>query len=202
MRRPVPWSKSGARSNHARVGDRVTFDSTISCGQCDSCRTGQVNLCTKRRVLGVSCDEYRHHGAFAEFVAVPQNILYPLPSQLAFEHAALIEPVSVALHAVDLLKIKQGERAVVVGSGMIGLLVIQALRVAGCSEVIAIDIDAGRLQLASELARQTLSTRSKPTPSPQYWNALLGKVPMSPWKLLATPQLSTPRSVRFAAAAA
>jgi L-iditol 2-dehydrogenase len=141
----------GGKVNRARVGDRVTFDSTISCRQCHACRTGQVNLCTNRRVLGVSCDEYRHHGAFAEFVAVPQNILYSLPSDLPFEHAALIEPVSVALHAVDLLKIKQGERAVVVGSGMIGLLVIQALRVAGCNEVIAVDIDAGRLQLASEL---------------------------------------------------
>jgi L-iditol 2-dehydrogenase len=143
----------------ARVGDRVTFDSTISCGNCDACRTGQVNLCTNRRVLGVSCDEYRHHGAFAEFVAVPQHILYPLPPQLAFEHAALIEPVSIALHAVDLLKINRGETAVVVGSGMIGLLVIQALRVAGCNEVIAIDIDAGRLQLASELgATETINS--------------------------------------------
>jgi L-iditol 2-dehydrogenase len=141
----------GNAVNRVRVGDRVTFDSTISCGQCDACCAGQVNLCTNRRVLGVSCDEYRHHGAFAEFVAVPQNILYPIPSQLAFEHAALIEPVSVALHAVDLLQIKRGERAVVVGSGMIGLLVIQALRVAGCSEVIALDVDAGRLQLAAEL---------------------------------------------------
>jgi L-iditol 2-dehydrogenase len=116
-------------------------------------------LCTGRRVLGVSCDEYRQHGAFAEFVAVPQHVLYPLPPELPLEHAAMIEPVSVALHAVDLLKVTTGERAVVVGSGMIGLLVIQALRVAGCSEVIAIDIDAGRLQLARELgATQTIDS--------------------------------------------
>ena len=78
-------------------------------------------------------------------------MLYPLPPTIAFEHAALVEPVSVAVHAVELLKIRPGERAVVVGSGMVGLLVIQALRVAGASEVIAIDIDAGRLQLASQL---------------------------------------------------
>jgi L-iditol 2-dehydrogenase len=135
----------------ARVGDRVTFDSTISCGACDACRRGQVNLCAKRRVLGVSCDEYRYHGAFAEYVAVPQHVLYPLRNELPFEQAALIEPVSVALHAVDLLRINPGERAVVVGSGMIGLLVIQALRVVGCGDVIAIDIDAGRLKLAQDL---------------------------------------------------
>ncbi len=150
----------GAEVDRERIGDRVTFDSTISCGECEACREGQVNLCGNRRVFGVSCDEYRQHGAYAEFVAVPQNILYPLPPELPFEHAALIEPVSVALHAVDLLKVRPGERAVVVGSGMIGLLVIQALRVAGCRDVIAVDIDAGRLQLARELgATHTIDSK-------------------------------------------
>ncbi|HEY3391971.1 MAG TPA: galactitol-1-phosphate 5-dehydrogenase [Lacipirellulaceae bacterium] len=150
----------GASVDRVRAGDRVTFDSTISCGECDRCRSGQVNLCGKRRVFGVSCDEYRQHGAYAEFVAVPQNVLYPLPPELPFEHAALIEPVSVALHAVELLQVKQGERAVVVGSGMIGLLVIQALRVAGCRDVIAVDIDAGRLERARELgATHTIDSK-------------------------------------------
>ena len=120
----------------------------------------QSNLCTDRRVLGVSCDEYRQHGAFAEFVAVPEHILYPLPAGMPFEHAAFIEPVSVAVHAVDRLKVSPGDRAVVVGSGMIGLLVIQALRLAGCNEVIAIDVDNGRLKLARELgASSTINSR-------------------------------------------
>src|SRR5271167_1006988 len=61
-----------------KPGDRVTFDSTVYCGHCDFCRSGRVNLCDNRRVLGVSCDEYRRDGAFAEFVAVPQHILYRL----------------------------------------------------------------------------------------------------------------------------
>jgi L-iditol 2-dehydrogenase len=143
----------------ARVGERVTFDSTISCGKCESCRRGAVNLCENRRVLGVSCADYRQHGAFAEFVAVPEQILYRLPPGLPFEHAALIEPVSVAVHAVDRLSIEPGEQAVVVGSGMIGLLVIQALRVAGCRRVIAVDIDAGRLELAKHIgASETIDS--------------------------------------------
>jgi L-iditol 2-dehydrogenase len=141
----------GPKVTAARVGDRVTFDSTVFCGQCEPCRRGAVNLCASRRVLGVSCGDYRKHGAFAEFVAVPQHILYTLPAGMPFEHAAMIEPVSIALHAVERLAIKGGERAAVVGSGMIGLLVIQALRVAGCSEVIAVDIDGGRLELAHKL---------------------------------------------------
>src|SRR3954469_22638527 len=94
----------GAAVNRAKVGDRVTFDSTISCGDCNACNRGDVNLCAYRRVFGVSCPDYRQHGAFAEFVAVPQNILYPLPQNLPFENAALIEPVSVAVHAVGRLQ--------------------------------------------------------------------------------------------------
>jgi L-iditol 2-dehydrogenase len=134
-----------------RVGDRVTFDSTISCGECDRCRRGESNLCGQRRILGVSCDEFRQHGALAEYVCVPEHIVYPLPAGLPFERAAFTEPVAIALHAVNRLTIQPGDSAVVVGSGMIGLLVIQALRIAGCDEVIAVDTDASRLELATEL---------------------------------------------------
>jgi L-iditol 2-dehydrogenase len=141
----------GAAVDRVQVGDRVTFDSTISCGECQACGRGDVNLCVNRRVFGVSCADYRQHGAFAEFVAVPQHILYRLPGGMAIEHAALIEPVSVAVHAVDRLRVAAGERAVVVGSGMIGLLVIQSLRVAGCRDVFAIDVDDSRLELAKGL---------------------------------------------------
>jgi len=155
----------GAEVDRFRVGDRVTFDSTISCGACDPCRRGAVNLCENRRVLGVSCPDYRQHGAFAEFVAVPAHILYRLPPNMPFEHAAMIEPVSVAVHAVDRLAIRQGESAVVVGSGMIGLLVIQALRIAGCSTIIAIDIEAGRLELAKQVgATETINASTPPLP--------------------------------------
>lgn len=144
-------AKVGAAVDRFHVGDRVTFDSTISCGNCDACQQGNVNLCAHRHVLGVSCPDYRQHGAFAEFLAVPQNILYPLPPELPFEHAALIEPVSVAVHAVNRLQISPRSRAVVVGSGMIGLFVIQVLRIAGCREVVAVDLDDSRLKLAKEL---------------------------------------------------
>jgi L-iditol 2-dehydrogenase len=133
------------------VGDRVTFDSTIYCGQCDYCVRGQVNLCNRRRVLGVSCGDFRQDGAFAEFVAVPQHILYRLPEGLSFEHAAMVEPVSIALHAVSRLPIRLNDTAVVVGAGMIGLLVVQGLRAAGCGRVYAVDVEPARLELACRL---------------------------------------------------
>lgn len=141
----------GANVRKLRAGERVTFDSTVSCGACFYCRRGQVNLCDHREVLGVSCEDYRRHGAFAEYVAVPQHIVYPLPDGLGFEQAAMIEAVSVAVHAVGLTPVRLGDTAVVVGSGMIGLLVIQALRLAGCGRVIAVDLDEAKLRLAKEL---------------------------------------------------
>ena len=134
-----------------REGDRVTFDSTLSCGVCPPCRSGRINLCDNRRVLGVSCDEYRRNGAFAEYVTVPRQILYRLPDELSFARAAMVEPVSVAVHAVGRTRIRLNDTAVVVGAGMIGLLLLQALRAAGCSQIIVVDVAPGRLELARRL---------------------------------------------------
>jgi L-iditol 2-dehydrogenase len=130
------------------TGDRVTFDSTISCGTCWFCRRGATNLCDDRRVLGVSCDEYRREGAFAEFVAVPSRVLCRLPDGVSFEQGSMVEPLSVALHAVRRLRPGPAESVVVVGAGMIGLLVIQILRRVSCGIIIAVDIDPGRLAIA------------------------------------------------------
>jgi L-iditol 2-dehydrogenase len=144
------------------IGDRVTFDSTVYCGECDYCKKGQVNLCDHRMVLGVSCGEYRRHGAFAEFVTAPAHILYQLPAGFPFEHAAMIEAVSVAVHAVGRITIVPVDTCLVVGAGMIGLLVVQALRAAGCQGVIAVDIDEGRLELARRLgATDTINSKDK-----------------------------------------
>jgi len=132
------------------AGDRVTFDSTIYCGACEFCRRGEINLCEHRRVLGVSCEEYRQHGAFAEFVVVPQLILYRLPQGLAFEHASLVEPFSIALHAAKRARAKKDDAAVVVGAGMIGLGLVQVLRQAGCAPVIVVDVVAEKLALAEK----------------------------------------------------
>jgi L-iditol 2-dehydrogenase len=163
----------GAAVGTFHRGDRVTFDSTVSCGRCAFCRCGDVNLCDNRMVLGVSCGDYRRDGAFAEYVSVPARILYRLPDALPFEHAAVIEALSVAVHAVGRGQIggpstwlgagrwgaDKGQTgpglgldayptAVVVGCGMIGMLVIQVLRAKGVTDVIAVDVDQERRELA------------------------------------------------------
>jgi len=141
----------GAEVAGFHEGDRVTFDSTVYCGACVYCRRGQVNLCDRREVLGVSCGDYRRAGAFAEFVSVPARIVYRLPANLYFAEAALLEAVSVALHAVSLVKIEPHSAGLVVGAGTIGLLVQQALRVAGCSRVFVSDVDTNRLELSKSI---------------------------------------------------
>jgi 2-desacetyl-2-hydroxyethyl bacteriochlorophyllide A dehydrogenase len=142
---------TGAEVAGWHIGDRVTFDSTIYCGKCYFCQRGATNLCDNRRVLGVSCEEYRQDGAFADYVVVPQHILYRLPDGLSFEQATMVEALSIALHAVGRTPLTLNDTALVVGSGMIGLLVIQALRVAGCGYVLAADLDQTRLALARKL---------------------------------------------------
>jgi len=141
----------GAGVTEWRLGDRVTFDSTVYCGECWFCRRGQINLCDHRRVLGVSCGDYRRHGAFAEFVAVPQRILYRLPDSLSYAQAAMVEAVSVAVHAVKRTPLEAEAAVLVVGTGMIGLLVVQALRAAGCAKIIAVDLDESRLSVAQKM---------------------------------------------------
>jgi L-iditol 2-dehydrogenase len=132
-------------------GDRVTFDSTVYCGQCAFCRRGEVNLCDRRMVLGVSCGDYRRHGAFAEFVAVPSRILHRLPDSLPFEHAAMVEALAVAVHAVERKRPAAVDRIAVIGCGMICLLTLQVLRAIGCMSIAAVDPDAARRALASRL---------------------------------------------------
>jgi L-iditol 2-dehydrogenase len=138
-------------------GDRVTFDSTVYCGKCQYCKHGQFNLCDNRQVIGVSCGDYRRHGAFAEYVVVPERIMYSLPGNLTFNEAAMLEAVSVALHGVKVSELAGGETALVIGAGMIGLLTLQAARAAGCARVFIADVDATRLALARQVgADETL----------------------------------------------
>ena len=141
----------GAGVTGLRLGERVTFDSTVFCGECEFCKRGEINLCDNRQVIGVSCGEYRRAGAFAEYVVVPGRIVHRLPEGMSFAEAAMLEAVSVALHAVKVSEVKGGETALVIGAGMIGVLVVQAARAAGCARVFVADVDGTRLARAKGL---------------------------------------------------
>jgi L-iditol 2-dehydrogenase len=147
------------------AGDRVTFDSTIYCGECEFCRRGEINLCDHRRVLGVSCEDYRRDGAFAEYVAVPRRVLYRLPDGLPFEHAAMVEPFAIALHAIRRAPVILNDAVVVVGAGMIGLALVQALRQTGCGRLISVDVAEERLALAKKFGATDCVNSSRENPA-------------------------------------
>ncbi len=133
------------------VGERVTFDSTIYRLDDWFTQRGLYNLSDERQVLGVSPGPWKKHGAFAEYLTVPQHILHRIPEEVSFNRAAMVEPVAVAAHAVALTPLQWNDAAVVVGSGMVGLFVIQVLRSMGCGTIIAVDLEEEKLRLARDL---------------------------------------------------
>jgi L-iditol 2-dehydrogenase len=151
----------GAEVEGYKVGDRVTFDSTIYNPESFFSKRGMINLCDDRRVLGVSCEDYRQHGAFAEMVSVPSHILYALPAHMTYEQAALVEPVSIAVHARNLTPLDPGDTAVVFGTGLIGLMMVQVLKHTPCKQIIAVDIDDRKLEVAREMGATHLLNSGK-----------------------------------------
>jgi len=143
--------KTGSDVKSWKTGDRVTFDSTIYLLNDWYTLKGLYNLSDNRMVLGVSPEEYRRHGAFADYVNIPQHILYKVPEEVTFTQAAMVEPVAVAAHAVELASVGWNDSVVVVGAGMIGLFVIQVLRSKGCGKIIAVDIETEKLEMAKKL---------------------------------------------------
>jgi (R,R)-butanediol dehydrogenase/meso-butanediol dehydrogenase/diacetyl reductase/L-iditol 2-dehydrogenase len=103
-----------------------------------------VNLCEDRRVLGVSTGEWRRDGAFAEYLVIPQRILFKLPEGLDFVRASLAEPCAVAAHAVAISPLEKGESVAVIGTGLIGLLLVSILRASGAGRIFAFDTQPDR----------------------------------------------------------
>src|SRR5207249_7752280 len=134
-----------------RSGDRVTFDSMIYNPDSFFSRRGLTNLCDDRRVLGVSCQDYRRDGAFAELVSVPSHIVYRMPAGMTFEQAAMAEPVSVAVHARRLTPLTPEDTVAVFGAGLIGLMLVQVLKAAPVRRIVAVDLEADRLAVAGKL---------------------------------------------------
>jgi L-iditol 2-dehydrogenase len=132
-------------------GDRVCFDSTVYCNSCEQCLAGLYNRCESRQVLGVSTPDFKRHGAFAEYVAVPWWIVSKIPERLSFTHAALLEPVSIGVHAANRASLEAADTVVVIGAGTIGLFILQAVRLKGAGKVLVSDINEFRLEAASKL---------------------------------------------------
>ena len=116
-----------------QIGDRVTSETTFStCGTCRFCRTGSINLCRKRRVIG-----YWYNGCFARFIAVPAERLHRLPGNVDFDEGALSEPLACCVHGVlELTGVRAGETVGISGPGTIGLLSLQLVKAEGGMAVV------------------------------------------------------------------
>ncbi|MGD2095163.1 MAG: galactitol-1-phosphate 5-dehydrogenase [Phycisphaerales bacterium] len=134
-----------------KKGDRVCFDSTVYCIKCEACRKGLYNRCKTRQVLGVSTPEFKRHGAFAEYVAVPYWIASKIPDNMSFVNSALLEPVSIGMHAANRTPMLPDDTVVVIGAGTIGLFILQACSLRGAARIIVVDINEFRLDVAKRL---------------------------------------------------
>jgi threonine dehydrogenase-like Zn-dependent dehydrogenase len=111
-------------------------------------------------VLGVSCEDYRQNGAFAEFVTLPARVLYKVPTDLKLEYAALIEPFSIALHAISRVQIDKVQTAFVAGAGMIGLATVQMLQAKGVKTIFCADVIDERLAVAKQCGATIINSRA------------------------------------------
>jgi L-iditol 2-dehydrogenase/galactitol-1-phosphate 5-dehydrogenase len=130
----------------ASAGDRVCVAPLVPCGECPSCRAGAPALCNRYSFVGS-----RQQGALAEYVIVPVQNLVHLPQSVSLRDAALIEPLTIALHGIGRVNLSPGARVAVFGAGVIGLLTVMALKALGADHVTAIDIQEDKLALAREL---------------------------------------------------
>ncbi len=136
----------GERVAGYRPGDRVVVFPLLTCGVCVNCRAGRPNICLNRGGLGMNLN-----GAYAEAVRVPQPMLYRLPEDMSWEQGALVEPLAVAMHAVNLTPLALMDTLVIIGAGTIGLLALLSARQRGAGMIVVTDRSAHRLETARRL---------------------------------------------------
>ncbi|KAK2058879.1 alcohol dehydrogenase GroES-like domain-containing protein [Colletotrichum caudatum] len=133
-----------------RLGDRVALEVGVPCGQCTICRKGRYNLCKKMRFRSSAKSVPHYQGTLQERINHPAAWCHKIPDHVSYEAAALLEPLSVAIHAVNRATPEPGSTALVIGAGTVGLLTAAMARQAGCAQVTITDVDAGRVNYAVE----------------------------------------------------
>jgi L-iditol 2-dehydrogenase len=135
-----------------RPGTRVAVDPAQPCGRCEPCEKGHPNLCCRLHF----CGNYPDGGSFCEWMHMPARSCFALPKSLDDVAGALLEPLGVAIHAVDLAKVKVGHSLAILGAGPIGLLILQVARLAGADPIFVTDKFPWRLKLAQRWGAQPI----------------------------------------------
>lgn len=146
----------GSKVSRVKVGDRVTVEPVIVCGKCSACLKGNYGYCED-----ISFTYRNGQGAMANYITIEEPYIYKLPDHLSYNAGALIEPLSVATHAVRRADIKLSEKVLVIGAGAIGLLVAALCRKRGATELVVVDFSEQRLKMALELGATKVVNPSK-----------------------------------------
>ncbi len=128
------------------VGQKVTIEPQVFCGRCYPCLHGKYNLCQNLKVMG-----FQTTGTASEYFAVDSSKITPIPEEMTYSEGAMLEPLAVTVHAAKRFPDLKGAKAVVLGCGPIGILLVQSLKALGAAEVLATDISDSRLELAKSL---------------------------------------------------
>lgn len=126
-------------------GQKVVVEPNLACGECYNCQTGRYHVCENLKVIGCQAP-----GAYADSIVVPRDKVLPIPDEMDFDTAVLVEPLAVGVHAVRRSGLAMGDRVLVFGVGPIGLMTLMAAKSLGAKKAIAVDILDGRLELAKE----------------------------------------------------
>jgi len=159
----------GSDARNVKVGDFVAVDPSLFCGRCRQCRAGRFNLCEYWNAIGVGSA----NGASAEFVAVPSANAFPLPPDLPRHWGALVEPLSCAVHGLDMVDVKVAEDYLIYGAGTMGLLLAQLAKDAGASRVEMVERNPKRHDLAKRLAADRIAVSADELERPQGWDVVI-----------------------------
>lgn len=159
----------GSEVSEFTAGDRVSVDPTLTCGECTYCRNGRPNLCQRWDGAGVA----RTNGSAADYMVAPVRNVYRLPDGVDLELAALIEPLSCAIHGYDLLPRRLGEHYLVYGAGTMGLMMAQLAPRAGAASVTVIDRNPDRLQVAREVGIERVAESADQLERPGGWDVVI-----------------------------
>lgn len=129
------------------VGDRVALEPGITCGQCEFCKTGRYNLCPDVQFFATPPVQ----GCYANYVAFPENMCFKLPAHISNKEGALVEPLSVGMHAAAQGEVTLGDSVVILGAGCIGLCTLLACKAYGATDITVVDVVEKRLEMAMEL---------------------------------------------------
>lgn len=150
--------ETGSEVKNLKVGDRVALEPGITCGQCEFCKTGRYNLCPDVQFLATPPVQ----GCYENYIAFPENMSFKLPDSISTKEGALIEPLSVGMHAASQGDVRLGDSAVILGAGCIGLVTLLSCKAFGATDITVVDVEQKRLDYAMKLgATRVINAREK-----------------------------------------